>query len=161
MAAALVESRYGRLDVLINNAGIIGNRPAAAFDLEQVHEVMDTNLYGTIHLTRAMWPLLLKSADARVINISSGMGSLGDQSKGDYAAYRMSKWALNGWTLLLAGDAPEAVSVNAMCPGWVKTDMGGLGAERPVEGAETAVWLATEKDIPSGKFWRDKAVIPW
>ena len=158
----MVESRYGRLDVLINNAGIIGNRPAAAFDLEQVHEVMDTNLYGTIHLTRAMWPLLLKSADARVINMSSGMGSLADQSKGDYAAYRMSKWALNGWTLLLAGDAPEAVSVNAMCPGWVKTDMGGLGAERPVEkGAETAVWLATEKDIPSGKFWRDKAVIPW
>lgn len=162
LAAALIESRCGRLDVLINNAGIIGNRPATAFDLDQIRDVMDTNLFGAIHLTRAMWPLLVKSDDARIINMSSGMGSLADQSRGDYAAYRMSKWGLNGWTLLLAGDTPANITVNAMCPGWVKTDMGGLGAARPVEkGAETAVWLATEPDIPTGKFWRDKSEIPW
>ena len=64
--------------------------------------------------------------------------------------------------MLLAGDAPAHVRVNAMCPGWVRTDMGGPGADRPVEkGAETAVWLALEPDIPTGKFWRDKAVILW
>ncbi|MEZ5032713.1 MAG: SDR family NAD(P)-dependent oxidoreductase [Saprospiraceae bacterium] len=162
LAAALVESRFGRLDVLVNNAGIIGNQAATAFDLDQMAEVMETNLNGALYMTRAMWPLLLKSKDARVINISSGMGSLEDIARGDYAAYRLSKWSLNGWTMLLAGDAPPHIRVNAMCPGWVKTDMGGPGATRPVEkGAETAVWLATEPDIPSGKFWRDKAVIPW
>ncbi len=162
LLATLVEQRFGHLDILVNNAGIIGNMAATDFDLDQLRDVMETNLFGSIQITRALWPLLIRSQDARIINISSGMGSLAEQSRGNYAAYRLSKWSLNGWTMLLAGDAPSNVQVQAMCPGWVQTDMGGPGAERPVEnGAETAVWLATEKELPSGKFWRDKAVIPW
>lgn len=162
LLATMVEQRFGHLDILVNNAGIIGNMAATDFDLDQLRDVMETNLFGSIQITRAFWPLLIRSQDARIINISSGMGSLADQSRGNYAAYRLSKWSLNGWTMLLAGDAPSNVQVQAMCPGWVQTDMGGPGAERPVEkGAETAVWLATEKELPSGKFWRDKAEIPW
>lgn len=162
LLATMVEKRFDHLDILVNNAGIIGNMAATDFDLDQLRDVMETNLFGSIQITRALWPLLIRSQDARIINISSGMGSLADQSRGNYAAYRLSKWSLNGWTMLLAGDAPPNVQVQAMCPGWVQTDMGGPGAERPVEkGAETAIWLALEPDLPTGKFWRDKAVIPW
>ncbi len=162
LLATLVEKRFDHLDVLVNNAGIIGNMSATDFDLDQLNSVMNTNLFGTIQITRALWPLLVRSKAASIINISSGMGSLADQPRGNYAAYRLSKWSLNGWTMLLAGDAPAHVGVHAMCPGWVRTDMGGPGADRPVEkGAETAVWLALEPDIPTGKFWRDKTVIPW
>lgn len=160
--ASFLRDKMGQLDVLVNNAGVMGNTKALDFDMEQMRSVLDINLMGAIHLTGAVWPLLIKSKDARVINVSSGMGELGDMTLGGYAPYRLSKWSLNGWTMLMAGEAPDNVRINAMCPGWVQTDMGGASATRPVEkGAETAVWLATASDIPQGKFLRDKEVIDW
>lgn len=151
-----------QLDVLVNNAGIMGNSAALDFDMAQLESVMKTNLLGAINITGVFWPLLLKSADARIINISSGMAETADMQLGHYAPYRLSKWALNGWTMLMAAEAPANVSINAMCPGWVRTDMGGISAPRPVaKGAETALWLATSPAIPSGKFFRDKKVISW
>ena len=86
-----------------------------------------------------------------------------DSLLGGYAGYRLSKAGLNAQTVLLANElSSSGIKVNAVCPGWVKTDMGGAGAERPVEkGAETIVWLAASPEIDNGKFYRDKQVIPW
>jgi NAD(P)-dependent dehydrogenase (short-subunit alcohol dehydrogenase family) len=108
-------------------------------------------------------PLLKKSADARIINLSSGMGELESLRSGGHGAYRLSKTSLNAFTILLASELQYSkIKVFAMCPGWVKTDMGGKKATRPVEkGAETAVWLATDDQPVTGKFYRDKKVIDW
>jgi NAD(P)-dependent dehydrogenase (short-subunit alcohol dehydrogenase family) len=107
--------------------------------------------------------LLKKSADARIINLSSGMGELDSLRTGGYGAYRLSKTSLNAFTILLAFELErDSIKVFAMCPGWVQTDMGGKGATRPVEkGAETAVWLTTDNQPATGKFYRDKKVIDW
>jgi NAD(P)-dependent dehydrogenase (short-subunit alcohol dehydrogenase family) len=106
--------------------------------------------------------LLKRSSAARIVNVSSGMGALSEM-QGDYAAYRISKTALNAVTAILAAELSGAVAVNAVCPGWVKTDMGGANAERDVsQGAAGIVWLAL--DAPqelTGKFVRDREVIPW
>lgn len=157
-----LEQNFPRVDVLVNNAGIIGNRPMTAFDMEQTESVLNTNFYGAMRVTKAIYPLLEKSEGARIINISSGMGAL-DSMTGGYAAYRLSKWALNGFTLLLAGElANSNIKVNAVCPGWCQTDMGGSGAPRPAaKGAETAIWLATESNVSTGDFYRDKKRISW
>jgi len=127
-----------------------------------MRETMETNLYGPLMVTRALIPFLKKSDDSRVINLSSTMGQLSSMGAG-YAAYRISKTALNSLTLIQSKElAREGIKVNSMCPGWVRTDMGGSNAERPVEkGAETAVWLSTEGKIPTGKFFKDKKEIPW
>ena len=198
-----VSTGIGRLDVLINNAGLgtgqtgsgamseikrgvqkhfhglyqmakktkpclekagldfTGNR-AAAVPLEQVRQTMETNLYGPWRMSQLFIPLLLKSESGRIINISSGMGQLGDLS-GLYPAYRLSKASLNALTIMLARDLENlGIRVNAMCPGWVRTDMGGPDAPRSVEeGADTAVWLATNEEIPTGRFFRDRQEISW
>ena len=163
VAANFVHKKFTKLDVLINNAGIIGNRSMVDFDLEQIKAVMDTNFIGPIRTSKYFLSLLKKSEDARIINISSGMGELVSLKEGGYAAYRLSKTALNAFTILLAAELDStSVKVVSMCPGWVKTDMGGAGATRPVEkGAETAVWLATSNDLKTGKSYRDKKVISW
>jgi NAD(P)-dependent dehydrogenase (short-subunit alcohol dehydrogenase family) len=107
-----------------------------------------------------MLPLLRRSDDARIVNVSSGAGQLEDMT-GGYPAYRISKSGLNALTRILAYEE-SWVSVNSICPGWVRTDMGGRGAPRSVEkGADTAVWLATMADPPSGGFYRDRKPIPW
>ena len=150
-----------RIDVLINNAGIIGTtKGAMKMSEEEFQNVIETNSFGPLYLIRALFPFLKNSDDARVINLSSGMGSINDLT-GNYAAYRLSKVFLNMITILLANElVRDGIKVNTMCPGWVKTDMGGSSATRKVEkGAETAVWLATEKKIPTGKFFRDKKEI--
>jgi NAD(P)-dependent dehydrogenase (short-subunit alcohol dehydrogenase family) len=159
-----IERSFGRLDVLINNAGILTDREAGGLDvkLATVRETVETNTLAPLHLAQAMAPLLRKSKSGRIINVSSGMGSLSEMG-GGYAAYRISKAALNAVTGILASELHGAVAVNSMCPGWVKTDMGGANAEREVsQGADTAVWLAL--DAPqelTGKFLRDRKVIPW
>lgn len=162
LAVYLAES-YGSLDVLINNAGIgVGSNGVLKADLTEVKEIMETNFYGPWRLTQAMLSLLEKSEEGRIINISSGMGALNEMA-GGYGGYRMSKSALNALTILAANElASTSIKVNAMCPGWVKTEMGGSGAPRTVEqGADTAVWLATEENIVSGLFFRDRKLISW
>lgn len=156
-----IEKNYGKLDVLINNAGIISKTTSISeASMEEITAVMETNYFGPLRVTKAMIPLLKKSSDARVINISSGMGVL-DDLDGSYAGYRLSKAGLNTLTLMLANDLRHYhIKVNSMCPGWVKTEMGGSSAPRSVEeGADTAVWLATDDHMHTGKFFRDRKEI--
>ena len=153
---------YGRLNILINNAGIIakGDAPGLEVDMETVRVTLETNALGPLHLSQALVPLLQSSKPARIVNISSGMGAFSEM-EGDYAAYRISKTALNAATAILAAELRNRIAVNAACPGWVRTDMGGRSADRDVtEGADTPVWLAL--DAPqrlTGKFVRDRKVI--
>ena len=159
-----LQNAFGRLDVLINNAGIIteGEAPALKVGLPTVRATLETNALGPLQLVQALAPLLRRGATPRIVNMSSGMGALA-HNDGGYAAYRISKTALNADSVTLAAELRGAVAVNAVCPGWVRTDMGGRHADRDVaDGAETAVWLAL--DAPqtlTGKFMRDRKVIPW
>ena len=155
--------RFDHLDVLINNAAILPNSKSTLnAPMEEIRSTIDTNVYGPLMLSRALYEDLRKSKSGKIINISSGMGALDDLS-GDHAAYRLSKVALNGLTIMMAKELRnDGISVNAVCPGWVQTDMGGSGASRTVvKGAETPVWLATESNIPTGRFLRDKRAISW
>jgi NAD(P)-dependent dehydrogenase (short-subunit alcohol dehydrogenase family) len=153
-----------RLDVLVNNAGVYGSPAGAAdFDVEEAHEVLEVNLFGAWRLTQGLLPLLRESGHGRIVNVSSGAGQL-DDMQGGRAAYRISKTGLNALTRILAAEeGRHGILVNTMCPGWVRTDMGGGSAPRSVEeGADTAVWLATlPDDGPTGGFFRDRQPIPW
>jgi NAD(P)-dependent dehydrogenase (short-subunit alcohol dehydrogenase family) len=158
-----VRSDPGRLDVLVNNAGVMGDEAsnAATAALDDARRTMEINLFGAWRLTQALVLLLRKSPSARIVNVSSGAGQLSDMN-GGYPGYRLSKTALNALTRVLANEEPS-ILVNAMCPGWVRTDMGGAGAPRSVEeGSDTAVWLATlPDDGPTGGFFRNRQPIPW
>ena len=152
------------LDVLVNNAGIIMDGDDAILKISDdlVRKTLETNTLGALRVTRAFAPSLAKSKTPRVINVSSGGGQLTGGAEGWSPAYCISKTALNGVTSQLAAVLPK-FAVNSVCPGWVRTDMGGRNATRSVEeGADTIVWLAT--DAPqklSGKFVRDRKEIPW
>ena len=162
--AEYVEDTCGRLDVLINNAGIMieENHNIMNVELDDLHKTMATNLYGPLMLTRTMLPFFKDSKDARVINVSSRMGQLSGM-EGGHAAYRISKAALNALTIVMAKELEDdGIRVNTICPGWVRTDMGGPDANKSIEeGADTAVWLATADKIENGKFYADRKVIPW
>jgi NAD(P)-dependent dehydrogenase (short-subunit alcohol dehydrogenase family) len=152
------------LDVLVNNAGIIVDGDNAILEIndEQLRKTLETNTLGALRVTRAFVPLLRKSKAPRVINVSSGGGQLTGGADGWSPAYCISKTALNGVTSQLATALP-GFAVNSVCPGWVRTDMGGQGATRSVEeGADTIVWLAADapQDL-TGKFLRDRKEIPW
>ncbi len=164
-AAANVARQVDHLDVLINNAAIVEDADTKANMLtihrDQLLRTFVTNTLGPLLVTQAFHPLLSKSASPRIINISSGAGQLGDP--GTWApAYSTSKTALNAITVHLAGTL-TAFAVNSVCPGWVRTDMGGPNAPRSVEqGVDTIVWLATEApQTLTGKFLRDRQEIPW
>lgn len=168
-AVAEVKRLFGRLDVLVNNAAILIDEPggfnASLFDLKSdtVRRTMETNLLGPIRLIQAAVPLMREQEYGRIVNISSAAGQLSEMG-GGYPAYRLSKTALNALTRIAAAEIGAGdIKVNAMCPGWVKTDMGGANAERTVEeGADTAVWLATlPADGPTGGFFRDRKPIAW
>jgi len=157
-----IGSEVGHLDALVNNAGVYGDPIGAAdYDLDRAHEVLEVNTFGPWRLIEAFLPLLRRSDAPRIVNVSSGAGQLSDMN-GGRAAYRVSKAALNALTRTLGSDE-RWLKVNTMCPGWVRTDMGGAGAPRSVEeGADTAVWLATlPDDGPTGGFFRDREPIPW
>jgi NAD(P)-dependent dehydrogenase (short-subunit alcohol dehydrogenase family) len=198
-----ISSTYGKLDVLINNAGInekysegqlsplsgvkdyvqkkmqtTGSlykavvpilrktgivkplNAAQNVPVSLVKQVMETNFYGPFRMIQNLLPLLRKSSDGRIINVSSGSGAMNNLT-GSYPAYALSKYMLNGLTVMLSNElGTENIKVYAMCPGWVKTDMGGANAPgRPEDGASTAVWLSIENDIPSGKFYQDRKEI--
>lgn len=162
-AVELVKNRFGKLDVLINNAGIgVGSGGSLEADLEDVKTIMETNFYGVWRMSQQFLDLLKNSKEGRIINLSSGMGAL-DDLVGGYAGYRLSKSALNALTILMANELTgTGIKLNAVCPGWVRTDMGGAGAPGSVQdGADTPVWLTEADDIPHGKFLRNRKVIPW
>jgi NAD(P)-dependent dehydrogenase (short-subunit alcohol dehydrogenase family) len=164
-----IETSYGRLDVLVNNAGIMidGDQGASTSirdaSFSAIGETFKINTLAPIRLINAMLPLLEQSDDARIINLSSGMGQLSEMG-GQYPAYRLSKTALNAVTRMYAAELdPARFSVNSVCPGWVRTDMGGDGADlSPEEGADTVVWLATADEArSSGGFYRRRQQIDW
>jgi len=161
--AAAVQDELGRVDVLVNNAGIGHDfgRPAAGADLALVDEHLRTNLLGAWRVTNAFLEGMLGNDYGRIVFLSSGMGALSEMGGGS-PGYRISKAGVNALVRMLAAEtAGTNVLVNAACPGWVRTDMGGPNATRTVaEGADTAVWLATLEDGgPTGGFFRDRAAI--
>lgn len=163
-AFAQVQAITSQLDVLVNNAGILHDENQDVFTLpdELFAETLQVNALGALHMVRVFRPLLKQGS--RVINISSGGGAICEGASTWAPAYCISKTAMNAATLqLAAGLSGTGISINAVCPGWVRTDMGGSGASRSVaEGADTPVWLATEADSHlTGKFIRDRAEIPW
>lgn len=154
-----------QLDVLVNNAGIYPDEGVNILTIsrELLNRTMNTNTFGPIRTSQAFLPLLEKAPQARIINVSSGYGQL-DGLSFDVPSYCLSKLTLNGATIMLA-EALQAkgIVVNAIDPGWVKTDMGGSSAPRsPEQGADTAIWLATEASQKlSGKLFRDRREISY
>jgi NAD(P)-dependent dehydrogenase (short-subunit alcohol dehydrogenase family) len=162
--ASEVEDEYGRLDVLVNNAGIHYDtwESGVDADLDLVHDALETNLFGAWRTTQACLPLLRRSEHGRIVNVSSGAGSLNSMGAGT-PAYSISKAGLNALTRILAAELRRAgILVNAVCPGWVATDMGGPGG-RPVEqGAGSVMWaVLLPDDGPTGGFFRDGRQLDW
>lgn len=168
-----LDEEFGQLDVLVNNAGVNldGWTAPSALDPDVLQATLEVNLHGAIRVTRAFLPLLERSTAGRIVNVSSTLGSLADMADPRSGfrevvcpAYRISKAGLNVYTQRLAHEyAGSALQVNAACPGWVRTRLGGEDAPRSVaEGADTPVWLALQGDDgPSGAFFRDRKRIPW
>ncbi|HTX85958.1 MAG TPA: SDR family oxidoreductase [Streptosporangiaceae bacterium] len=170
-AARLIEERAGRLDVLINNAAVTGGpqMPTTA-DLAAVRTVVETNVIGVFRVTNAMLPLLRRSASPRIVNISSGVGSLtrqttpGAEAGPISAAYTPSKTFLNAVTIQYAKELRDTnILINAANPGFVATDLNNFrGVRTPEQGAAIAIWLATlPDDGPTGGFFEDDGVVPW
>jgi NAD(P)-dependent dehydrogenase (short-subunit alcohol dehydrogenase family) len=164
-AAEVVASRYGYLDVLINNAGINYDtwETAENADIDgTVQETIRTNLLGPWRVSKAFLPLLRKSRAARIVNVSSESGSLARMGAGP-PAYQVTKAGLNALTRTLAGELRNSgILVNAVCPGWVATDMGGSGGRPVADGAAGIVWAATLPDSgPTGGFFQDGKPLPW
>ena len=165
--AAYLDAEFGRLDVLVNNAGILFDDDRLEAKVLKVPEelfraTMEVNFYGPLRVCQGLAPLLRKSESGRIVNVSSGLGQLDTMVDG-FPAYGVSKTSLNALTRLIA-DAlkDDRVLVNAMSPGLVATDMGGPKGRPIPDGADTAVWLALQPDDgPSGGFFRDRESIPW
>ncbi|MET0106137.1 MAG: SDR family oxidoreductase [Sedimenticola sp.] len=168
-AAATLKSQGITLDVLVNNAGVLldphngwGDSDASILkvDRDTLRETMEINVYGPIRLVQALLPLM--NEEARIINISSGMGQLSEMG-GLFPAYRISKTALNAVTRILSEELKSKnIYINSVCPGWVRTDMGGPEATLSTEeGVETTIWLATVAHAPSGGFFRNKQALAW
>lgn len=163
-AAEAVRGGPGRLDALVNNAGIHYDtwQRAESADLAVVSEALEVNLLGAWRTTQALLPLLRRSRHGRIVNVSSGAGSITQMGAGP-PAYQVSKAALNALTRTLAAELrPAGILVNAVCPGWVATDMGGPGGRPVADGASGIVWAATlPGDGPTGGFFRDRRPVPW
>lgn len=163
-AAEAMAAQFDHLDALVNNAAIMEDKAnIAEVPDELLRRTLQTNTFGPLLVTQAFLPLLTKRPGATVVNMSSGLGQLNDMAD-TYPAYSISKTSLNAVTRQFAAALRDkGVTVNSVCPGWVKTDMGGANAPRTVQqGADTVTWLATEapRDL-TGQFLRDRKVIPW
>lgn len=151
-----------KVDTLVNNAGVLHEKPLLELTDAEVGESVAVHISGPLRLIRSLSPNMIARGYGRIVNLSSGWGSFAE-GMGGPGMYGVTKAALNALTVRLAQELPSAVKVNAMCPGWVRTRMGGEGATRsPDEGADTAVWLATlPDDGPTGGFFRDREPIEW
>ena len=161
----LINESIGSIDILINNAGILipglkSNIPAIDTNEADILKTFNTNTMGVLRVTKSAVPLMKKGS--MVLNISSGMGQLEDMGTGS-AAYRLSKTALNALTVILASELKaKSIYVNAICPGWVQTDMGGENAELTVdESVSKIIKFIYSDSIPNGKFLRDGKILPW
>lgn len=164
---------YDKLDVLVNNAGVLLDHgvPASEASLDHIRKVFDTNFFGVIAVTQALLPLLRRSPAGRIVNLSSGLGSLTQMSDPQspfrdfqVLGYNASKTALNAFTVALAYELRDTpIKVNSADPGWVKTDMGGAQAPGTAEeGADTPAWLATlPADGPTGGFFSSRQPLAW
>jgi NAD(P)-dependent dehydrogenase (short-subunit alcohol dehydrogenase family) len=163
-AAEQFGKQSDRLDALVNNAGVLldDDKEILTITPEMFETTLRTNSLGALLVSQTFVPFLKKSDAPRIVNVSSGGGQLTDGADGWAPAYCISKTALNGVTIQLAAALPN-FAVNSVCPGWVRTDMGGSNATRSVaEGASGIVWLACEApQKETGKFWRDREMIPW
>ncbi|MCW6005716.1 SDR family oxidoreductase [Micromonospora sp. CPCC 205371] len=173
-AARLLEERGGRLDVLVNNAGVTGGMPQhpTTVDLRSVRTAVETNVIGVIRVTNAMLPLLRRSASPRIVNMSSSVGSLTRQTASPdervtgpiSVAYSPSKTMLNAVTVQYAKELRDTnILINAGCPGYCATDLNGFrGFRTPEQGAAIGIQLATLPDGgPTGGFFEDAGVVPW
>jgi NAD(P)-dependent dehydrogenase (short-subunit alcohol dehydrogenase family) len=163
--AKSVADDFGKLDILVNNAGVYldGDRNSLTTDIDAVRRTFETNVFGAWRVAQAFAPLLRKSGHGRIVNLSSQMGQLASMTDGT-PGYRASKAALNAVTRMLADTLKaDGVLVNSVCPGWVRTDMGGPNAPGTVEqGADTPVWAATLPDGgPTGRFFQGRKEIEW
>jgi NAD(P)-dependent dehydrogenase (short-subunit alcohol dehydrogenase family) len=163
----LVDEKYGRIDTLINNAGIFPESDAdcSVFDspFELIEKAFRTNTLGALAMVRVLVPIMKRRRQGCIVNISSGMGGITEMNGGN-PAYRFSKAALNALTRILADELRTTeIRVNSVCPGWVRTDMGGPGAARSIEeGVAGILWAATlPPDGPTGGFFRDGMPLPW
>ncbi|CAM0997088.1 Short-chain dehydrogenase/reductase SDR [Rhodanobacter sp. Root179] len=161
--ARWIEITYGRLDVLVNNAGAHYDpavRPATA-DIAAARDAMDIHLFGSWRLSSAMLPLMRRHGYGRIVNVSSGCGASTADSA-NCPAYRVSKSALNAYTRVLASELDgSGIQVNAVCPGWIATDMGGPGGRPVADGAAGIVWAACLPAPLTGGFYRDRQRIAW
>lgn len=168
-----IRERFGRLDILVNNAGIAHDMgiPPSQSSPDLIRGVFETNVVGPIAVAQALLPLLKESPAGRIVNLSSGLGSLARMSDPadpfyglNLLPYNMSKTALNAFTVALAKELKETkIKVNSADPDWVRTDMGGPDATHSVEeGADTPVWLSTlPDDGPTGGFFHERKPVPW
>jgi NAD(P)-dependent dehydrogenase (short-subunit alcohol dehydrogenase family) len=164
-AVLTVNERYGRLDVLINNAGVYldKNQKLLAMDPSILEKTMATNFFGVYHVIRSFIPLMEKKGYGRIINVSSEYGAINEMSYPGVGAYKLSKFALNGLTRLVAAEINGDIKINAVDPGWVSSNMGGPSAPiTPKQTAESIVSLAMIGPAgPNGAFFRDGKRIDW
>lgn len=172
-AAKFVEENFGKLDVLVNNAGVALDLDFKASDVppDLLRKTFDTNFFGVVAVTQVFLPLIRKSVTGRIVNVSSGLGSLAQNSDPDWEfygvkplAYNSSKTALNAFTVMLAHELKDTkIKVNSADPGFTATDLNGQRGSRTVEqGASVIVDLATLPDAgATGSYFDDKGVLPW
>ncbi|MBO9599197.1 MAG: SDR family oxidoreductase [Cohnella sp.] len=171
-AAAFIEEKYGKLDILVNNAGIfLQERAPSENDVATLLQIYDTNVFGVFRTTKAMLPLLRKSDNGRIVNLSSSLGSLTLNSDPSFElasflvlGYNSSKTAVNALTVFFANELRNtAIKVNSADPGYCATDMTGhAGSRSPAQGAIAAVRLATlPPDGPTGAFYNEEGPVPW
>lgn len=158
-----LQQRGVGIDVLVNNAAIYPAADVLHVDDATIADAWSINVLAPWRLIQALTPGMVSRGYGRIVNVSSGSGSLSSGGDPEHSAYAVTKSALNALTVNLSRSVPSTIKANAMCPGWVRTRMGGAGAPRtPEDGADTAVWLATlPNDGPTGGFFRDRAVIDW